>query len=388
MTTVEKLLDADLETLLAAFFNSRKNELGDFEITSKWLVQLRYQADRRYAKTAKALTDKYKLEFEMISAVEISATIENDGQISLQKFQEMLYLAIAAKMARLPIGFNLDQEMALAMFIFRGSPDLNRSFYAVDLLSPSDTYLENIQKLLLSSDDLLSRLNLNFRDLQPQFVQGEVRRNTQIRVNLKWFYDNVLLTFPNINSYKFEVVKANLKSLGEVRAYPSFENRIVFYREKIIGRALSKTEIDSLRNDLKFALEEIEPTPGEKFAARNQKIIAYARETFADLCTGCSDLYPIENRSFEMPRNGRFYFEVNHVIAYSNDSAAVDVLDNLVKLCATCHRALTPRRAHESLQKSIIKKMLDSRDEVRAFVEALAQNSNEAAEDFVFQRLK
>ena len=259
MTKVQAILEADLDTLLAAFFNSRKNSLGDFEITSKWLVQLGYQADRRYGETAKALTEKYKLEFESISAVEIAATVHNDGQISLQQFQELLYLAIASRMAQLPSDFHLDEEMAFAMFIFRGSPDLNRSFYAVDLLSPSESYLENIQKLLLSSDDLLSRLNLNFRDLQPQYVAGEVRRNTQIRVNLKWFYDTVMGLFPSVNPYKFEVVKAHHKSLGEVRAYPSFENRIVFYREKIVGRELSKAEIDSLRNDLKFALEEIEP---------------------------------------------------------------------------------------------------------------------------------
>ena len=100
----------------------------------------------------------------------------------------------------------------------------------------------------------------------------------------------------------------------------------------------------------------IEETPDNKFGIRNQKIVAYAREIFEDICVGCGDKYRIEDRSFKMPRNNRYYFEINHVVAYANDSKAVDVLDNLVKLCSTCHRVLTLGRAYPDLQKEIIKR--------------------------------
>ena len=32
-----------------------------------------------------------------------------------------------------------------------------------------------------------------------------------------------------------------------------------------------------------------------------------------------------------------------------------DILENLVKLCPACHRALTPNRAEESYQKKLLK---------------------------------
>jgi 5-methylcytosine-specific restriction protein A len=63
-------------------------------------------------------------------------------------------------------------------------------------------------------------------------------------------------------------------------------------------------------------------------------------------------------------------------------------LDNLVKLCATCHRALTPRRASDSLQTTIIRRMLESRDEVKNFVNSMISDPKIDAVAFVHQSLK
>jgi 5-methylcytosine-specific restriction protein A len=387
--TVDELLNGELDTLLATFFNARKNRLGDFEVSSKWMKQLKYEGARRYDVAATNLTAKYGMQFEAIGQVEIAATIANPNHLEVPEFLESVYFAIVSKLATLPAGYPLDMEMALALFIFRGSPDTSLGMYSLDLLHEEvQSYVDNFQALLLSSDDLLSRLNLNFRDLQPQFVAGTNRRNAQVRINLKWFYENVVVPNSNLNPYKYEALKHNFKDLGEVRTYPSFENRLVFFRSKVLGRELSPSEIATLREDLKIAREDAELVDQGKFTIRNQKIIAFARETYPDVCVGCEGLYPVESRTFLMPRNNRFYFEVNHVIAYSNDSSAVDVLQNLVKLCATCHRALTPRRAHEQLQKSIIEKMLASRPEVLSFVKSMAQKTGETPLDFVFKRLK
>lgn len=278
--------------------------------------------------------------------------------------------------------------MALALFVFRGSADFTMGFYAVDLKNPTQRYVDNFFKLLLSTDDLMSRLNLNFRELQPQFISGKALRNTQIRVNLKWYYDNVVRV-ENLNEYKTSLLVKNIRNLGEIRAYGGFESRLVTYQESILGRSLTKFEIDIIRSNLEFTKREIEETPDNKFGIRNQKIVAYAREIFEDICVGCGDKYRIEDRSFKMPRNNRYYFEINHVVAYANDSKAVDVLDNLVKLCPTCHRALTPGRAYPDLQKEIIKKELASRPEVKRFVVSMmAKGSYDTPEEYVFKTLK
>jgi hypothetical protein len=388
MVSVDEFLKMKVETLLLAFFNSRESATEGFEITSKWGKQLKYDADRSYLETAIQLTDKYGVAFEQAGKTLLVAKISNPNKVSFQQFRELLYLAIAGALADLPDTFNLDIEMALALFLLRGSPDTKFGYYAVDIKNLDPAYAENIQKLLISSDQLLSRLNLNFRELQPQFVAGTHKRNTQIRANLKWFYDVVMKDNGYLNPYKKAVLDKNIQSLGETRLFYSFEDRLIFFQEKIVGKDYSSSEREELRKELKFLSQAEEGAAEGEFVARNQKIISYARETFADVCVGCSDAYPIETRSFLMQRNNRYYFEVNHVIAYSSDSKAVDVIDNLVKLCATCHRALTPRRAHADLQKSIITKMLASRTEVATFVNSRNSEPGLSTVDFVFKNLK
>ena len=385
---VEQLLQKPIETLFVAFFNATDGRNGDFEIQSRYRVTKFLPLPiNSHAQTALALTRKYGLDFVPVGQSMVVSTIINENNITLDDFLNLVYEGIIVKLSRLPDGYPLDEEIALAMFLLRGSADFVESWYAWDLKNPTLRYVNNVFKLLLSSNHLLERLNLNFRELQPQHVSGQRKRNTQIRINLKWFYDNVICKYPNINSYKTAVMRTKQADLGELRMCHSFETRMLFYINKILGRELSADKINALRRDLEFR-EPIEETPENKFNVRNQKIVAFARETFDDICVGCGDIYDIADRSFVMPRNNRYYFEVNHVIAYASDSDAVDVLDNLVKLCPVCHRALTPHRAHPDLQRRIISNMLDSRPEVCNFVHSMMPAHYESPVDYVFDNLK
>jgi len=385
-----ELLDSKFETLLLAFFNIKlvpADQNGYFSISSKWLKQLSYEADRRYIQTAAKLSSRYNLEFKPNGKAEISADVENELNLTLSEMRQELYSRIAVKIPLLPSNVDLDSELALAIFLLRGSPDVHHSYYAVDFIQEDEKYLDNFLKILLSSNDLFDRLNFNFRNLQPQFVAGSNMRNTQVRINLKFFYDNVMVENSGLNAYKFEALKSRLAELGDVRTYPSFEERVIFYMRRVLGKTLEESEISKLRSELSFSRDEILENQGA-FNARNQRIISFARETFPDECVGCRSDYQIKDRSFKMPRNDRFYFEINHVIPYSNDSSSVDVLDNLVKLCATCHRALTPRRAPEDLQKKIIKGMLYSRAEVVQFVTNFMGPKHSDPIGYIFQNLK
>ncbi|MEN9713380.1 MAG: hypothetical protein RLZZ164_44 [Actinomycetota bacterium] len=388
---VQELLTRPLPTLLVAFFNvvSSKKD-NSFLITSKWTNQLKVSGPLGHAEAAKALTAKYSINFVALSKTEIGSRVSNNDGISLDSLRSRLYLAIATQLADLPDDYPLDAEMALALFLLRGSPDTKRFYYAVDVKSPSAGYLVKIEKILMSSEQLWGRLNFNFRDLQPQYVAGVALRNSQIRVNLKWFYENVMLSNQSLNAYKFKVLLVNYKNLGDQRLSQQFENRLRFYRERVLGRTLDSKEVSKLRDALEFQVAESEMSADDipALAQRNRTIIAFANESFPDLCAGCHDRYEIDVRSFLMPRNDRYYFEINHVVAYSSDSKTVDVLDNLVKLCPTCHRALTPGRAGAELQKKIIRNMLDSRTEVKAFVSARAAGRDMDEIEYVFENLK
>ncbi|ETB64146.1 TPA: hypothetical protein DIC38_00495 [Candidatus Nomurabacteria bacterium] len=388
MININQLLNKPIETLLAVFFNTTKNKENNFEVCSRYRqTKFAKLPKNSYEQTAISLSNKYKLNFNSNGKGLIISIINNNHNYDLNDFLNVVYDSIVVKLNKLPSNYLLDVEIALALFMFRGSVDFNRSFYSVDLKNPTKDYIDNFFKVLLSSDDLLSRLNLNFRELQPQYVEGRNLRNTQVRINLKWFYDNVILNFSNINKYKTDIFFKNIAKLGEIRKYNIFEERIILYKQSIFGRKLNKNEINKLRNELQFSLND-EQTKGNKFSIRNQKIVSYAREIFNDVCVGCNYTYNIKDRSFKMPRNDRYYFEINHVIAYSSDSVVVDVLDNLVKLCPTCHRALTPGRAYEELQKTIIKNMLNSRKEVSRFVDLMKPKEFKSSIDYVYKMLK
>lgn len=394
MNTEQFLKNAPLETLLMAFFNAEIGSDGNFYIISTYR-----QASSKYADginmpanshfdTARRFSRKYGLNFYMANSTTIQSQIVNNTRLSQEQFMNMVYDAILPKLSSFT--GNFDIEMALAMFVPRGSADFTLGLYAVDIKKPNHnhSYIDNLFKLLLSTDDLMSRLNLNFREFQPQQISGTNARNPQIRINLKWYFDKVA-NIENLNEYKTTLLRSNLRNLGEVRAYNGFEGRLIFYKESVLGRKLTQLEINALRDSLGFTRNEIIAEPDNRFGIRNQKIVAYAREVFDDICVGCGHKYDIRDRSFKMPRNDRYYFEINHVIAYANDSKAVDVLDNLVKLCPTCHRALTPGRAYPELQKEIIEKELSSRPEVKRFVVSMMPKDYIGTpEAYVFDSLK
>lgn len=388
MITIDQLLKKPIETLFAVFFNSIQNDEKNFEVKSEYRkTKFLEIPNNSYEQTMVQLSRKYELDFQHVNSTMIIATIVNDKNLDLDEFLDTVYEKILFKLNKLPSSYLLDVELALALFIFRGSADFNRGLYSVDLKNLTPSYVDSFFKLLLSSDELLSRLNLNFRELQPQFVARTSLRNTQIRINLKWFYDNVIRSFAYINQYKTDILLKNITVLGEIRKSHSFEERLIFYRQSVLGRELTPQEVNTLRQELEFSLQ-VEQATDNIFIIRNQKIVSYARETFNDVCVGCGDRYKINDRSFLMPRNNRYYFEINHVIAYANDSSTVDVLDNLVKLCPTCHRALTPGRAYEKMQKEIIEKMINSRVEVEHFVTLMMPNTFLSPTDYVFSMLK
>lgn len=376
-----------LDALMVIFFNCSQSNDGNFLVKSTYRETkfLPIENDS-YCSTSLQLSSKYGLKFN-VSGTTLYAVIYNNERIALDDFLERVYRCILVQISNVALSYNLDREMALAMFLPRGSADFNRGYYSVDIKTDSPKYYDEMFKILLSSDELLSRLNLNFRELQHEYVIGKSKRNTQVRINLKWFYDNVISYYPHINQYKTKVLHQNIMNLGESTKYRSFEQRLIFYKQNVLCRDLSNAEINELRKSLDFTEQEI-ANSHSRFAIRNQKIVAYAREVFADECVGCKGEYNISTRTFRMPRNGRWYLEINHVIPYANDSKKVDVVDNLVKLCPACHRALTPNRAEESLQKHIIDKMLASRDEVIQFVKSMMPNPTLSPTDFVFSKLQ
>ena len=100
----------------------------------------------------------------------------------------------------------------------------------------SEDYIQLLTTLLLNTE-ASSQLNLNFRNLQKQFVENKNKRNTQVRVNIRWFYDNCLNELEKVNKYKADILKIGVRLFYKnyFKSNNSFLERIIFYRERIVN---------------------------------------------------------------------------------------------------------------------------------------------------------
>jgi 5-methylcytosine-specific restriction protein A len=102
---------------------------------------------------------------------------------------------------------------------------------------------------------------------------------------------------------------------------------------------------------------------------------------------GCRNRYTNEQRTFQLRGQERHYFEIHHIIPFSKGKEH-DQIDNLAKLCPTCHRILTKNRAEEALQKETIYQILSNSPNAQRYVGILADSSDLLTlTEFVYSKL-
>lgn len=385
MTELDFFSTANINALLVTFANAKPNNKG-FVIESSY-KNSKYSpsslTENIYLQNNQLLSDFTKLDFQL-KGTKHQFFIESES--SCDNFFAKIYQQIQIKRFENEIN---DEEFSklilLAFFGLRGSYD-GSNLYAMDLLRQVLTtqYIDNLFKLLTNVSDL-RQLNLNFRELQEQFVSGENQRNTQFRINLRYFYDNFKNDLAKINIFKANILKHNSKIIETkniAQESETFIQRLYFYRDNILNQTKTSNEIEQLRRNLGFNYDEII----DETVKRNQGIVRYVRAFFPDECVCCKDIYSIENRSFRYRNSDRWYLEIHHVISFSSDKT-LDQIDNLVKLCPTCHRALTKNRADENYQKDLISKIFENEPRTKEFCLNFTDNNNNCVQ-FVYDRLK
>jgi 5-methylcytosine-specific restriction protein A len=377
---LSSLLKRELPELLLFFFNvTQKGK--DFSLEGSFkqskFSTMTYHKETLLIDLANRLSDFYNLDFESTGS-KVELIIENDLAYSFDEMIQRLRTRIAYEMATFSSLSTLDGMVALAATILRGSPDFNRHYIALDIKRVNETeeYLDSLTRILMSTKDLARYINWNFRDFQTQFITGENQRNTQLRFNMRWFYDTLLGYYKKLHPYKYNILYSNRDNLGALpqtsTLYQTFMNRITYYREKVLGQSISATARNAMRNEL------FGETDGISGPTRNQQVKMYIKNSTVDVCSACGELYPTDERSFLMPVDDRYYFEYHHVISYSNDREGLDIPENLVKLCPTCHRAMTPGRAHNELQKELIGNIIHNRDDVFEFTKLYLNTVDES----------
>ncbi|SYV95523.1 HNH endonuclease [Mycoplasma putrefaciens] len=118
---------------------------------------------------------------------------------------------------------------------------------------------------------------------------------------------------------------------------------------------------------------------------RDAQVVAFARISLPDFCFACNDLYKIEDRTFIHRQTMKPYLEIHHVLSFAYDQSS-DVLENLVKLCPACHKALSKNRALECYQKTLIKNIISNSTAIDKYLNDIIVG-NEDKVDFVYNRL-
>ncbi len=301
---------------------------------------------------------------EGISRSEFTCLLENDLQLSRESFFNKLYAKVISSQFALEEGLTENKKMFIRGFMeLRGSVDGTADYLAQDYFFSNEFELKRVRLLV----DLLcipvEYLNYNFRELQAQYISGENKRNTQLRVMLSWYVKNIGI----INVYKAELIKNAYygfipKPINNDIIYfttpdknsqqkTTFEKRIALYSQKLLGKELNKLDIQNLRNEIGFS-DEFEG----KFR-RNMEIVELVRLLTPDVCACCQEEYDINDRTFTSRKTNRPYFEIHHVISVGKN-AELDVEDNLVKLCPVCHSQIKAGAGLEIEQKENISKML------------------------------
>ncbi len=299
--------------------------------------------------------------------------LENDLNITLNSFFNKLY----AKLINIDL-IHTDEinefkkDFIRGFFEPRGSIDIVRNYLTQDFFYNNDFELKKANLLYEFFNIPANILNLNFRELQEQYVTGENQRNAQLRIGLNWYLHNIGM----INIYKNILITqefkySNKKTIANVTYYinecketnesriSSYEERMKYYAEKIYNKELSDSDIDLVRQEI--GLDE-----QEKSTIRDTSLTAVFRDNTKDECICCKQKYKIEDRSFINKKTNRYYFEIHHIISLGGNKELDDV-SNLSKLCPTCHAALKKGRALENYQKELIKSIYENSSDALEF---------------------
>ncbi|WRE03528.1 HNH endonuclease [Helicobacter pylori] len=313
--------------------------------------------------------------FNQESVTKIKGTfvfiLENDLQLDENSFYKKLLNSLIDNdfFNRSPRSMTPNQRLFLSGFFeSRGSMDTQRNFLTLDYFFHSPLEFKKFYYLIDFFNIPSEVLNFNFRELQPEYVQGINQRNAQFRIYLNWYLYHIGLFNPYKVRIAHHIFKTTLIDDGIYYklSYPptteyrgnSFIECAHFYLKNVHQQDLDDKSIEKLREQLGWIQES------EEFR-RDSKIINFYRISTPNVCNACCSDYNIKERSFislplyKITQNpNSYYTEIHHVISLGKDKE-LDVLANLAKLCPACHRALKKGASEERFQKRLIENILN-----------------------------
>lgn len=307
--------------------------------------------------------------------------LENDLNVTEESFFNKIYFKVFNSDWFFEKGLTEKKKQFISGYMeLRGSIDTQRRLVAQDYFYNSAFEMKKARLFVDYLNVPTNVVNLNFRELQKQFYENVSRRNTQFRINLFWYLENIGL----INTYKAEKARESYDldkaTIKDGRIYyecdisqtagnsNAFDEKLLFYSENIFNKNITDEEIQALRMEIGF--EE-----REDVSYRSAALVEIIRLNTPDECVCCKGIYDISDRSFIRKKDGRWYTEIHHVISLGNNKQ-LDDEDNMVKLCPTCHKALKKGISSKDYQEGLIEKIYDNAPNVLDFAKHFFDTDN------------
>lgn len=301
----------------------------------------------------------------------------NDRSMPKTMFYKSLFAKTVSAEWALDDGINEAKKDFIRGFMeLRGSIDTSRPLIAQDYFYDGR---HELKKALILTDTMsvpIRYANFNARNLQPQFVSGENKRNAQFRMNLPYYAreigfvnDYKAMIFRNAHGYRVDRVDGKGITYFDADLPRGDDNDMTFVRylnfftNNIYAKRLTPQAVKTLRAQLGFS----DGDGNDDRATRNATLRSLFYDVSEDKCAICGATETFTNRA-----TGRQHFEVHHVISFCND-ATTDNIANLVKLCPTCHALLKKDRASKSDQTRAILKILHEHEEIFDYASSYLQ---------------
>jgi len=337
-----------------------------------------FKSDFDFIPFAKVLIEKYnrlsgyfnwQIHSVKESSIEIRFYVLNDLSISKTIFYKMLYQKLNSTSWIMDENISEDKKSFIRGFMEpRGSVDTTAKLISQDYFYNDRIELKKAQILTDMMNLPIEYANFNPRNLQPQYISGENKRNAQFRINVFFYASKIGF----LNDYKALIFDKSYSSLGRtvkddviyfsVSLPPRKNDDIVFikylnfFTNNIYQKQLTANSIVELRKKLGF--EKNVQTSKYK---RDQSIIEIFREISEDKCAICGTTDTFINRTTNRP-----HFEIHHMISFHNGKE-FDNIANLVKLCPTCHDMMKKGAASKETQIKAIIKILGEHHEIYEF---------------------
>lgn len=307
------------------------------------------------------------------SKVILKFYIKNDLNINSTQFYNLVYQKLLRSSWLSGENVNEDKKSFIRGYMeTRGSIDTSAKYISQDYFYNNATELKRVQFLTDMIGLPIAYANFNPRNMQPQFVSGENRRNPQFRINIFYYAKEIgflneykAMIFENAyHAIKKDVyVKNGIKyyvlQVPEINDDVTFIKYLQFFTNNIYKKDLDVSKIAELRRRLGFK----DKKSGTLTKHRDKSIIDIFRSISEDKCALCGVTKTFSNE------NEREYFEIHHMIPYHN-GIQYDNIANLVKLCPTCHTLFKKGRSSKQTQIDGIKKILNNNESILQYTSA------------------